>query len=108
MSWLRQKKKWENWIILCNHVNNGGCIVEPRKNEKNNKFCVETVSIHWKLCVQNNDKFCVEKVSINWKLCGQENLSTLCFESLQNEIDIDVPKSLDINQKMEECCMKSK
>ena len=26
----------------------------------------------------------------------------MCFESLQNEIDIDVPKSLDINQKMKE------
>ena len=33
--------------------------------------------------LKKSNKFCVEKVSINWKLCGQGNLSTLCFESLQ-------------------------
>ena len=78
------KMKWKTWIILCYHINYGGCIEEPREDKK------------------KRNKVCVEKVSVNWKLCVQENLSTLCFESLQNEIDIDVPKSLDINQKMEE------
>ena len=29
----------------------------------------------------------------------------MCFESLQNKIDIDVPKYLDVNQKMEKSCM---
>ena len=55
--------------------------------------------------LKKGNKFCVEKVSINWKLCGQENLSTLCFESLWNKIDMDVPKCLDVNQKMEKSRM---
>ena len=40
-----------------------------KRLKKSNEFCVEKVSIKWKLCVQNNDKFCVEKVSINWQYC---------------------------------------
>ena len=55
--------------------------------------------------LKKGNKFCVEKVSINWKLCGQENLSTLCFESLWNKIDMDVPRYLDVNQKMEKSRM---
>ena len=58
-----KKRNRKTWIILCYHINYGGCIEEPREDKKSNKFCVE-------------------KVSINWKLCVQENLSTLCFESL--------------------------
>ena len=37
-------------------------------------------------------------------MCLRKSLY-VCFESLYNKIDIDVPKYLDVNQKMEKSCM---